>query len=586
MIYRLFRDIKPANIIKIKSSSSTIRTYQTLVSSTSESSTRDHTGFIQNVKSCFRYKSSAQREDSLPNPFTASVGTIGFFTAPTTGTATTSSEDLLQGQSPRRPTLQSTATVGKSEINDGGASYKLIDFGTAVGVKEADGHGSEVLMTVSEIKFAGTLQYSSPESFNNVKSISFPSDIWSLAVTLFQMISGEIPFEAPDIITASINIGSNLDIPSPDVRDLAPESVRAVISTAFAKVISKGMEKRVENRFRNVDEMATALHGCLVSSGEQMYSAFISYRVFSEKYHAMMLYEVLNNTMTPLGHRVIVYLDAKRLVKGEDWEEGFSQGLMNSLVALPLISAGVIDPLAKLTGSSEDHTDNVAKELILMQILCKQNNPATKLESIFPILIGKPCSVSDANYPKCGNFFTDGSSTNVRRLVDQVSPPTMESVKKFLKKRKIQVPPGSLHTSVSATVKDLFSLQGAQLWAHGDLPPEEIQEDSELWETVSKDQPVPPLDLAQLRLMKAEMRALVPAIHAVVDSAHGQSVARKQAIADTVSRRMELMNRVINRMKKETVQSVFENWAQISGDARLDRLLKAKLCHVPGSALK
>jgi hypothetical protein len=70
----------------------------------------------------------------------------------------------------------------------------------------------------------------------------------------------------------------------------------------------------MEARFQTVDEMATALHGCLVQRGEEMYSAFISYRVFSEKFHAHLLYEVLNNTITPGGHRVIVYLDAKRLV--------------------------------------------------------------------------------------------------------------------------------------------------------------------------------------------------------------------------------------------------------------------------------
>jgi hypothetical protein len=32
------------------------------------------------------------------------------------------------------------------------------------------------------------------------------------------------------------------------------------------------------------------------------------------QFHAMLLYEVLNNTITPAGHRVIVYLDVKRLV--------------------------------------------------------------------------------------------------------------------------------------------------------------------------------------------------------------------------------------------------------------------------------
>ena len=37
--------------------------------------------------------------------------------------------------------------------------------------------------------------------------------------------------------------------------------------------------------------------------------------------HAALLYDALNNTVTPAGHRVIAYLDVRRLVKGEDWEQ-------------------------------------------------------------------------------------------------------------------------------------------------------------------------------------------------------------------------------------------------------------------------
>ena len=207
-------------------------------------------------------------------------------------------------------------------VKNGGKMYKLIDFGTAVGVHEED--GPQVLTTITEIGFAGTPAYSSPESFNNPKSVSYPSDLWSLSVTLFHLASGQLPFDAPSAMAASVNIAGDLDSPSPDVRDAAPEGIRAGLSSTFAAVIARGMEKRVENRFSNADEMATSLFGCLVDRGERVYSAFISYRVFSEKYHALMLYEVLNNTTTPAGHRVIVYLDVKRLIKGEDWEQANS----------------------------------------------------------------------------------------------------------------------------------------------------------------------------------------------------------------------------------------------------------------------
>jgi len=40
------------------------------------------------------------------------------------------------------------------------------------------------------------------------------------------------------------------------------------------------------------------------SCDSSRFSTFISYRVFSEKIHAMLLHEVLNNTVTPSGHRV------------------------------------------------------------------------------------------------------------------------------------------------------------------------------------------------------------------------------------------------------------------------------------------
>ena len=57
------------------------------------------------------------------------------------------------------------------------------------------------------------------------------------------------------------------------------------------------------------------------------------------------------------------------------------------------------------------------------------------------------------------------------------------------------------------------------LWAKktyaGDLSPEEIVEDAEIAARLSKEPPRPPLDLAQLCALKAQLRALVPGIHEV-----------------------------------------------------------------------
>ncbi len=57
------------------------------------------------------------------------------------------------------------------------------------------------------------------------------------------------------------------------------------------------------------------VYGCLIRRGEAFYSLFISYRVASEAPLARLLFDELNHTVTPGGHRVTVYWDAFRLVK-------------------------------------------------------------------------------------------------------------------------------------------------------------------------------------------------------------------------------------------------------------------------------
>ena len=64
-------------------------------------------------------------------------------------------------------------------------------------------------------------------------------------------------------------------------------------------------------------------------------------------------------------------------------------------------------------------------------------------------------------------------------------------------------------------VRDLLALQGARLWDHGPLHEEALEETSEVVVLALKEPPEPSLDLQQLRAIKAEFRALVPAIHEV-----------------------------------------------------------------------
>lgn len=109
----------------------------------------------------------------------------------------------------------------------------------------------------------------------------------------------------------------------------------------------------------------------------------------------------------------------------------------------------------------------------------------------------------------------------------------MRAVEDFLRKNGVPCPPSAFERTVAQSVKDLFAVQAAQLWNHGELPEEEIPEDAEVAARLVKEPPNPPLDLAQLCALRAELRALVPGIHEVIDRCYMTSTSKAPDTAPT-----------------------------------------------------
>ncbi len=99
----------------------------------------------------------------------------------------------------------------------------------------------------------GTPMYMSPEQLN-AEALTGHSDLFSLGVTLYELLVGETPFKATNIAVLMTKITTEDPAPVSNRRPGVPPSVDAVLFKALAK--------RPEDRFTNGAEMAIALRNC------------------------------------------------------------------------------------------------------------------------------------------------------------------------------------------------------------------------------------------------------------------------------------------------------------------------------------
>lgn len=99
----------------------------------------------------------------------------------------------------------------------------------------------------------GTPMYMSPEQLN-ADTLTGHSDLFSLGVTLYELLVGEVPFKATNIAVLMTKITTEDPAPVSNRRPGVPPSVDAVLFKTLAK--------RPEDRFTNGGEMAIALRNC------------------------------------------------------------------------------------------------------------------------------------------------------------------------------------------------------------------------------------------------------------------------------------------------------------------------------------
>ena len=120
---------------------------------------------------------------------------------------------------------------------------KLLDFGIAKLLSEdSDCNASKV----SRLTLTGTIQYMSPEQAL-VQEVDTRSDIFSIGVVLYEMLTGCAPFTGP---TLTAIIDQIVNVTPLCVGDLVPN-----IPPAIQQVVSKCLAKRPEQRYQTAERL-------------------------------------------------------------------------------------------------------------------------------------------------------------------------------------------------------------------------------------------------------------------------------------------------------------------------------------------
>ncbi len=149
------------------------------------------------------------------------------------------------------------------ETRDGKLRPWVADFGIATEL----GGGSSMWSAA----LAGTPCYIAPERLLDEHTVDRRSDIYSLGVTLYQFLSGELPFDEP-------NLGEMLRL----VREADPPSLRERVETLPAEVeaiVMKCLAKDPEKRYSSARAVAEDLWRYLDGKPVEAHTAMFSYRL-------------------------------------------------------------------------------------------------------------------------------------------------------------------------------------------------------------------------------------------------------------------------------------------------------------------
>jgi serine/threonine-protein kinase len=148
---------------------------------------------------------------------------------------------------PQNIMLASSGASINNSVGAGNLLVKLTDFGIVRVAEEAGLTNSGIVL--------GTADYLSPEQARGEK-LSASSDLYSLGVVMFEMLTGKPPFVGPTAVSIAMQHASATP---PTMKQINPN---VSVPQAVEQIVMRALEKEPEDRFTSASEMRQALRYC------------------------------------------------------------------------------------------------------------------------------------------------------------------------------------------------------------------------------------------------------------------------------------------------------------------------------------